>query len=303
MFKQWLTVEDIVRLDSSCCEHSQRVTYLDLISKALSPRTLHAGKDLDQYVRWFADRNIYVSALTVDGRKLSDSFESNAHHSMKSLVQVSQLCVNDVKREGNTINWLNSVAKFCSNVLSIDVFIVEAISVEWMQCILSNNAPHLKVITVFNSDESELLAPLAGSLAKCVSLEKLHMYNGENLCLDTLMLNCSCLRHVRLHGCGAMTDTGFARLLSLPMVGEIDLSTNNNITGTGEWNITTTKLELIWLGQFPKLTEENLVRIIRAVPNKAILAVDLFDMPDLSKYGDFGLKSFAQWKPKQNQAV
>jgi len=297
VLKQWLTVEQVVRLDSACCKHSQRTILLDLISKTLSPQALHVKSDTDQYVRWYAARSIHVSELTVDGDgKLSDSFESNAQQSMKSLPHVSRLRVYDADKEGRTTNWLDSVAKFCCNIRSIDLFVMTD-SVEWIQRILSINVPHLKVIIIFNSNESELLAPLAAPLAECRNLEKLHLYNGETLCLDTLILNCSSLMDVRLHGCAAMTDDSFTCLLSLPLVEEINLSTNDNTTGSGEWSIVSTKLELLWLSQFSRLTEKNLVKILRTIPNKSALTVYLFGLPNISHHGTFGLKSFTQLSP------
>jgi len=272
LVSSWLVLKETVLLDTAGCVRSLRTSYHRATAKCSVDNIYRVQNGLDRYIKWLAARNNGGLSTLVVSKAMSAEFERNSEHSASALRNVSVLVASQLSAR-NLTGWLAKIAPFCINLRKLVFSDLSKDNSGWILNFgdILRDVTHLD-FTFAVYDRLPLMQQL---FERCESLRYLQWFNHDCAGMEVLVQKNVNLVHIHLTNCMSPTQQAFTAIINLPHTKYIHLCQNANIERVGELNATTTTLTTFRLEHFNGLTEQAVLRVIRAFPRRDILCINL----------------------------
>lgn len=150
VFKSWIGIKEVARLDSALCERLFRIRFLSIIQKRRGDEDFIVDNDVDQYVRWRTLRHLPMRSTLFVGSSVSANFVENSQYYSAAVRQVQKLAVTE--HGGNVLIWLELILPNCRNIVTVHASNMIVQDVRWLSILMRNN--RLLTSVVLNSCES-----------------------------------------------------------------------------------------------------------------------------------------------------
>jgi len=150
VFKSWIGIKEVARLDSALCERLFRIRFLSIIKKRRGDEDFIVDNDVDQYVRWRTLRHLPMRSTLFVGSSVSANFVENSQYYSAAVRQVQKLAVTE--HGGNVLIWLVLILPNCRNIVTVHASNMIVQDVRWLSILMRNN--RLLTSVVLNSCES-----------------------------------------------------------------------------------------------------------------------------------------------------
>lgn len=280
MFEDWLDIREVVRVDSANCEHSLRSHYLQVIAQWTLQNDITLIHQINKFVRWQASRRIRgLSALRI--QKFSNAYRINCAQSAEDLCDVPTITIYTASVSDGLSNWLTPVIRTDQNLRSVSALGLTLDDFEWTRALGTCSALSF-VSLAFLKQQYSMPQSVLHYYAHCKHLKVVRLLGYSCVGIQSILNKNNSLVDLSLDRCESMTDATFTHILSLPLIEVIELANNNTVHGNGALHITTTALHTLHLTSFSKITQDRVLQILEAFPNKQILSVKLTTMSKIT---------------------
>jgi len=285
----YLTVYDIVRLDSACINHKYRPQVLDKISGVI------LTGDKDEYMKaslykWLGMRQIYLINMNLDFQRFTpssiennyvDQFKYNQHVVMKGsnirddiamFIIYHSPCLLSMDISNNypglitTDHTLQSIAEHCTGLQSLSISNCREITDTGLITI-SEYCPNLKSLRINYCDQITDASIISIS-THCTGLQSLLIENCEQItdaCIISISTHCTELQSLNLWYCVQISDASIISI-STHCTGlqSLDLGGCDQITDASIISIST---HCTWLKRlnvsYTRITDASLIAIAK----------------------------------------
>ena len=232
MFKQeifqYLTVDDIVKLDKACMNHKYRPQLLDKISGVILTGDDNNSMRASLF-KWLGMRRIYMiqmkivvsgfySMVSTMKNDYVDQFRYTQHVVMRGTIRdviaifiISHCpCLSsiDISSDNITDDTLQSIAEHCTGLQSLSLNYCWEITEAGLIAI----SEHCTGLQSLNLNDCEQItdASIISMSTHCTGLEKLHLDDCHHITdgsIISISTHCTGLQSLNLYGCIQITDT------------------------------------------------------------------------------------------------